>query len=168
MKKVGVAILGLGVVGGGTYKILTDNREFFKKSQEVDVSVENVLEINADRVKALGIDSSIVAKNIEEVVSNPMVDIVIEVMGGTTFAKDFGISESTIRNWIRNGNMPSAEIVYNMAVYFGVPMEYLLNGTESKVDDADFVMLLKMKKLSAEQKKMLIAVADSLINQKDN
>ncbi len=89
MKKVGVAILGLGVVGGGTYKILTDNRDYFKKSQEVDVSVESVLEINADRVKALGIDSSIVAKNIEEVVSNPMVDIVIEVMGGTTFAKDF-------------------------------------------------------------------------------
>jgi len=86
----------------------------------------------------------------------------------TTFAKDFGISESTIRNWIRNGNMPSAEIVYNMAVYFGIPMEYLLNGTESKVDDLDFVMLLKMKKLSAEQKKMLIAVADSFINQKDN
>ena len=26
MKKLGVAILGLGVVGGGTYKILTDNK----------------------------------------------------------------------------------------------------------------------------------------------
>lgn len=89
MKKVGVAILGLGVVGGGTYKILTDNREYFKKSQEVDVSVESVLEKNSERVKALGIDSSIVAKNIEEVVSNPAVDIVVEVMGGTTFAKDF-------------------------------------------------------------------------------
>ena len=30
MKSVGVAILGLGVVGGGTYKILTEHREFYK------------------------------------------------------------------------------------------------------------------------------------------
>ena len=33
MKKVGVAILGLGVVGGGTYKILVDNKENFKSTK---------------------------------------------------------------------------------------------------------------------------------------
>ena len=38
MKKVGVAILGLGVVGGGTYEILTKNREFYQKTQNVDIS----------------------------------------------------------------------------------------------------------------------------------
>ena len=37
MKKVGVAILGLGVVGGGTYQILTDNKENFKKNHGLDV-----------------------------------------------------------------------------------------------------------------------------------
>ena len=43
MKKVGVAILGLGVVGGGTYKILTEHREFYQRTQNVDIEVENVL-----------------------------------------------------------------------------------------------------------------------------
>lgn len=86
----------------------------------------------------------------------------------TAWAKQIGFPESTIRNWIRNGNMPSVEIVYKFANYFGVTMEYLLNCPEAKIDDTDFLMLLKMKKLSAEQKKMLIAVADSFINQKDN
>ena len=85
----------------------------------------------------------------------------------TTFAKEFGIPESTIRNWIRNGNMPSAEIVYNMAKYFNVPMEYLIGGKESPVGDAEIIMFLKMQKLSAAQKKILITVADSLIAQKD-
>lgn len=33
MKRVGVAILGLGVVGGGTYKILTEHREFYHEKQ---------------------------------------------------------------------------------------------------------------------------------------
>ena len=33
MKKVGVAILGLGVVGGGTYDIITKNHDYFMASQ---------------------------------------------------------------------------------------------------------------------------------------
>ncbi len=89
MKKVGVAILGLGVVGGGTYKILTDKKEYFKSTQKLDVTVENVLEKNVERAKALGIDESIIATNIEEVVSNPNVDIVVEVIGGVEPAKTF-------------------------------------------------------------------------------
>ena len=89
MKKVGVAILGLGVVGGGVYKILTDKKEYFKKTQGLDVSVENVLELNKERIAALGIDPSVAASSIEEVVCNPSVDIVVEVIGGTGVAKTF-------------------------------------------------------------------------------
>ena len=89
MKKVGVAILGLGVVGGGTYQILVQNKENFKKVHGLDVTVESVLEKNPDRAVSLGIDKSIVASSIEEVVSNPNVDIVVEVIGGVEPAKTF-------------------------------------------------------------------------------
>ncbi len=89
MKKVGVAILGLGVVGGGTYNILTDNKEYFKKSQGLDITVESVLEKNVDRAILLGIEKEKIATSIEEVVSNPNVDIVIEVIGGIEPAKSF-------------------------------------------------------------------------------
>ena len=89
MKKVGVAILGLGVVGGGVYKILTSNREYFKKSQGLDITVENVLEKNVDRAKELGVPEEAIATCIEEVVSNPAVDVVVEVIGGIGVAKTF-------------------------------------------------------------------------------
>ena len=82
MKKVGVAILGLGVVGGGTYRILTENRAFYRDTQGLDVSVECVLERNPARAEALGVPAQDVAGSIEEVVSNPNVDIVVEVIGG--------------------------------------------------------------------------------------
>ena len=80
MKKVGVAILGLGVVGGGTYQILTQHREFYAKTQNVDIAVEAVLERNRDRALSLGVPEEIIASNIYEVISNPAVDIVVEVM----------------------------------------------------------------------------------------
>lgn len=89
LKKAGVAILGLGVVGGGTYEILTKNREYFKKTQGVDITVQAVLEKNRDRAIALGVEESKIASSIEEVCSNPEVDIVVEVIGGTGVAKTF-------------------------------------------------------------------------------
>ncbi|MGN0814163.1 MAG: homoserine dehydrogenase [Candidatus Coproplasma sp.] len=89
MKKVGVAILGLGVVGGGTYKILTEHREFYQKAHKVDIVVESVLELRKERALALGIEESKIAANIQEICSNPDVDIVVEVMGGVEPAKTF-------------------------------------------------------------------------------
>ncbi|MBE7088896.1 MAG: homoserine dehydrogenase [Clostridiales bacterium] len=89
MKKVGVAILGLGVVGGGTYKILTEHRELYKKAHGLDIEVESVLEIRKERALALGIEEGKIASNIAEICSNPEVDIVIEVMGGVEPAKTF-------------------------------------------------------------------------------
>ena len=89
MKKAGVAILGLGVVGGGTYQILTEKREYFKKTQDVDVTVESVLEKNVDRALSLGIEREKIASSIEEVVCNPNVDVVVEVIGGVEPAKTF-------------------------------------------------------------------------------
>lgn len=138
MKKVGVAILGLGVVGGGTYKILTDKKDYFMKTKNLDVTVESVLERNQDRIKALGIDPSIVAGNIEEVISNPNVDVVVEVMGGIEPAKTFvlkaimsgkSVVTSNKEMFAKNWQELEAEAeVMNVGLYFeascvgGVPI----------------------------------------------
>lgn len=89
MKEIGVAILGLGVVGGGTYKILTEHREFYKKNHDIDITVESVLELNKQRAFELGVDESKICSNIAEICSNPEVDIVVEAIGGVEPAKTF-------------------------------------------------------------------------------
>ena len=89
MKKVGVAILGLGTVGGGVFKILTEKKEYFKKTQNLDITVECVMEKNIERAVSIGVDRAIVSTNIEEVVGNPNVDIVVEVIGGIEPSKTF-------------------------------------------------------------------------------
>lgn len=89
MKKIGVAILGLGVVGGGTYKILTEHREMYQKTHDIDINVECVLELNRDRARALGVEEAKIASTMAEVCSNPDVDIVVEVIGGVEPARTF-------------------------------------------------------------------------------
>ena len=88
-KKVGVAILGLGVVGGGTYQTLVTHREFYQKTQNTDIVVECVLDKNLERLKQLGVPQEKIAGSIEEVVTNPEVDIVVETIGGVGIAKTF-------------------------------------------------------------------------------
>lgn len=89
MKKVGVAFLGLGVVGGGTYEILTSKREYIKQNDGIDIEVKCVLERNIERCKELGVDLSIVSTDIERVVSDPDIQIVAEFFGGIEPAKTF-------------------------------------------------------------------------------
>ncbi len=89
MKKIGVALLGLGVVGGGTYKILTEKREYIRQNDGVDIEVRCVVEKNLERCKELGADPSIVTTDIERVVSDPGISVVAEFFGGIEPAKSF-------------------------------------------------------------------------------
>ena len=89
MKKVGVAILGLGTVGGGTYEILTKNHDVIKANQGLDITVEAVLELNRQRALSLGVPEENIYSNIAEVVTHPAVDVVVEVIGGVEPAKTF-------------------------------------------------------------------------------
>ncbi|MCQ2409801.1 MAG: homoserine dehydrogenase [Clostridia bacterium] len=89
IKKVGVALLGVGVVGGGTYEILTTKREMIKKNDNIDIEVKCVLERNIERCKQLGIDEKIVSQNIDDIVNNKDIQIVAEFFGGVEPAKSF-------------------------------------------------------------------------------
>lgn len=89
MKKVGVAILGLGVVGAGTYGILTDKKQYFADAQNLDITVEAVLEPRKDRALSLGVPAAAICENISEIVSDPAVDIVVECIGGEEPALSF-------------------------------------------------------------------------------
>ena len=88
-KKVGVAILGLGVVGGGTYQTIVDHHDFYLKTQQIDLTVEMVLDKAVARLDELGIPQEMRAASIEEVIANPNVDIVVETIGGVGVAKAF-------------------------------------------------------------------------------
>lgn len=89
MKRIGVALLGLGTVGGGTYEILTKNREYFIKTQGIDVEVLHVLERNTKRAEELGVPLGIVSTDIENVLNNDDIKIVAEFFGGIEPARTF-------------------------------------------------------------------------------
>lgn len=150
MKKVGVAILGLGVVGGGTYQILTEHREFYQRTQDVDIVVESVLELNRERARSLDVPEEKIASNIAEIVSNPDVNIVVEVIGGIDAAREFVLAALNAGKTVVTSNkelfckysheLERAAKRQNAGLYFeascvgGVPIiRTLLDGVQANV-----------------------------------
>ena len=55
------------------------------------------------------------------------------------------------------GRKPSLEDLLKIAKFFGVPLEYVISGEESTIDDATAVFLVQTKDLTEEQKKVIYA-----------
>lgn len=81
-----IGICGLGTVGSGTFNLLTRNLE--EISARATTPIE-ICHIGARRDNpACDTSSANVSRDIFEVVNNPDIDIVVELIGGTTVAKD--------------------------------------------------------------------------------
>lgn len=89
MKKLNVAILGLGTVGGGTYEILTNNHDMIKRTQGLDIKVVRVLDRDRERATARGLSADAVTENVDDIAQDESIDIVVETMGGVEPAKTY-------------------------------------------------------------------------------
>jgi homoserine dehydrogenase len=88
MKPINVGLLGIGTVGGGTWTVLARNREEISRRAGRDIRISVVADKETAKAKKLtGGDARVVADAFA-VVRDPEVDIVIELIGGTTVAKD--------------------------------------------------------------------------------
>lgn len=92
-KVINVGLLGCGTVGGGVWKVLAKNRELIRRRGGIDIIVKRVLELNTEKAIAAGVPESIITHDINDIIGDEEIDIVVEVIGGTTIAGDF-IKES--------------------------------------------------------------------------
>ena len=87
-KPVFVGILGLGTVGGGTAEVLQRNSvEITRRAgRSIELVIASVRDINKKRNAAL--DNVKLTLNSNEIVDDPNIDIVLELIGGTELAKE--------------------------------------------------------------------------------
>ncbi|MCF8170888.1 MAG: homoserine dehydrogenase, partial [Candidatus Methylopumilus sp.] len=86
MDSIKVGLLGLGVVGGGTYKVLARNAQEIARraGRKIEVTRVAVRDVAKAR-KLLGADI-LVGTDPHAVVRDPSIDIVVELIGGDTLA----------------------------------------------------------------------------------
>jgi len=88
MKPIHVGLLGIGTVGGGTWTVLSRNQEEITRRAGRGIVITKVADKDLERAKKITGGKVAVTADANEVVTDPDIDIVIELIGGYTFAKD--------------------------------------------------------------------------------
>jgi len=87
MKPIQVGLLGIGVVGSGTFNVLLRNQEEIKRRAGRGIEITMVADLNVARARELVGPDVVVVNDARAVIANPDIDIVIELIGGYGVAK---------------------------------------------------------------------------------
>jgi homoserine dehydrogenase len=83
-----LGLLGLGTVGSGVYEIVTEKQEMLKKATGENIEIGKILVRDKSKKRDLEIKEGVLTENIDEILDNPEIDVVVEVMGGIDEAYD--------------------------------------------------------------------------------
>lgn len=89
MNKVKIALLGLGNIGTGVWKILNTNKEEIRKRSGYEIEVSKILVRDINKNRGVDIPDGIMTTDVEEILGDEDIRIVVEVLGGTEPAKDY-------------------------------------------------------------------------------
>ena len=89
MKTVKIALLGFGTVSQGTFNLLQDNVNLITNRSGVTIEISKIFVRSPDKYTNITLPSTAqYVTNIDDVLNDESIAIVVELMGGTTFAKD--------------------------------------------------------------------------------
>lgn len=88
-QKIQIALLGLGTVGTGVYKVLEAQKEEMLPKLGVELELKKILVRNIEKAAKKISDRSLLTNNWQDIIGDDTIDIVIEVMGGMEPARTY-------------------------------------------------------------------------------
>ena len=92
MKKINIGLIGFGNVGCGVIKILQQRKAFLAQKIGIEIAIKKICDKDTTKKRDVLIDKSLLTSDANLVLNDPAIDIVVELMGGTTLAKDYILS----------------------------------------------------------------------------
>ncbi|MBI9074371.1 MAG: homoserine dehydrogenase [Desulfatibacillum sp.] len=86
---ISVGLIGCGIVGTGVAKLLAQSRELVASRVGITINLAKVADINPDTVAALDLAPGVYTNDAMEIINDPSIPIVVELIGGQGIAKDF-------------------------------------------------------------------------------
>jgi homoserine dehydrogenase len=95
--EVSVGIIGFGTVGSGTARILLENASVIRERTGISIRLNRIADLDISRDRGINVPPGVLTTNAAEVIGDPGIDVVVELMGGLHPAKEFMLQA------IRNG-----------------------------------------------------------------
>ena len=101
---IGIGLLGMGVVGGGVARTLSEKGNKLGRLIGAPVTLEGVLVRDPTKSRSFDPPSHLVTTTVEDILGNPQVDIVVEVMGGRDPALDYILKSISLGKHVVTAN----------------------------------------------------------------
>jgi homoserine dehydrogenase len=97
MKPIQVGLLGIGTVGGGVFSVLERNQEEITRRAGRGIQIHTVADLDTKRAEEVVKGRAKVVGDAKQVVNDPEIDVVVELIGG------YGIAKELVLAAINNG-----------------------------------------------------------------
>lgn len=89
MKSIQVGLLGLGTVGTGVVRIIKGHQQDLMSQTGASIEISKILVQDKSKLRDIEVSTELLTEDPRDVIENPEIDIVIEVMGGIELAKSY-------------------------------------------------------------------------------
>lgn len=128
MKKVKIALLGLGNVGRGIWMILNSNKEEIRKRSGYDIEVAKILVRDVNKERGIVVPEKIITTDFNEILNDKDIKIIIEVMGGIEPAREYMLKAMDKKKHIVTANKmllaTGGDEIFEKADNMGVMFNY--------------------------------------------
>ena len=128
MKKVKIALLGLGNVGRGVFTILQQNKDEIMKRSGYEIEVSKVLVRDVTKNRGVAVPEEVLTTDFEEILNDDSIKIVVEVMGGIDPAKEYMMRAMEAKKHIVTANKmllaTAGDEVFEKAEEMGIMFQY--------------------------------------------
>jgi homoserine dehydrogenase len=89
LKEVGIGLIGFGNIGTGTAKLIRENAELLRRRVGIPLRLRRIADLDTKRDRGISLQGVPLTADGFDVIRDPEVQIVIELIGGTGAARDF-------------------------------------------------------------------------------
>jgi len=89
MRKINIGLIGFGTVGTGVVKVLKENANVLQERLGAEIVLKKIADKDTTRDRGVEIDKSILTTDANDIINDPSINIVIELVGGIEPAKTF-------------------------------------------------------------------------------
>ena len=126
MKPIQVGLLGMGTVGSGTFNVLQRNQEEIKRRAGRGIEISMVADLDVAKAQALCAHHVKVVSDARQVIANPDIDIVVELIGGFGIAKALVLEAIAAGKHVVTANKALLAVhgteIFEAAVAGGIPI----------------------------------------------
>ncbi len=127
-RTIQVGLAGLGNVGAGVYKNLEKNRDLIRQRSGADIRVKRVIVRDPNRTREVEVPQAMVGTDWRELIADPDIQVIVELIGGTTTAYELVCAALRAKKLVVTGNKAllaeRGQELFALAEQCGVPIYF--------------------------------------------